>query len=403
MMGAIFASLTQAVGAADKVFELMHRKPRIKVPSSTPSDDGTDDDENNDDDNRNRTSLYAKRFNGITPAPNVLGGTVSLRNVSMIYPARPSRRILDNLSLTVTPGQVVALVGQSGGGKSSIISLVQHLYDPVKSRESGSGVFLDNTSVAELNESYLRRSITVVSQEPVLYARSIARNIIFGLEGNPDFAQPTLDEIKAAARLANASDFIEALPEGYDTEVGERGVALSGGQKQRVAIARALVRKPRVLLLDEATSALDAESEAAVQGAIDSMLNRGSSGSAGSGGSNMTVMVIAHRLSTIRNADVICVVQEGRIVEKGNHAELIERKGGAYAALVMRQMHATEILEGKMDEKKEEEEVESVSSTPIIEEEEEEEEEKKTNNGTASVSFSVTAEEEEGDEQELIL
>lgn len=168
--------------------------------------------------------------------------------------------------------------------------------------------------------------VSIVSQEPTLYARSVRRNIMFGLEGTAH--EPTEEEIRQAAVLANAHDFIMALPEGYDTECGERGVTMSGGQKQRIAIARALVRKPRVLLLDEATSALDSESEFQVQRAIDQMIARG----------GMTVLVVAHRLSTIINADRISVVHNGRVVESGTHADLVGKDGGIYAQLVSKQV-----------------------------------------------------------------
>jgi len=182
-----------------------------------------------------------------------------------------------------------------------------------------------------------------------LFARSILRNIKYGLEGNDN--EPSLEDVKAAARLANASDFIEALPLKYETEVGERGVQLSGGQRQRIAIARALIRKPRILLLDEATSALDAESEAQVQEAIDAMLRRDRDAQEGSipNGNNaitaahMTVMVVAHRLSTVRNADVIFVIKDGRVAESGRHDDLMQRDG-PYAQLISRQLLAQDKL-----------------------------------------------------------
>ena len=293
-MGSIFSSLTSAVGAADKVFELMHREPKIKQENSN------------------------------KPNPERCVGEVALRGVRMSYPARPTRQVLNGLDLVVKAGSVVALVGQSGGGKSSVISLIQHLYD-----QSHGSVTIDGNDVWELRSEWLARTVACVSQEPTLYARSVAKNIMFGLEGT-EF-EPSLEEIKDACVFANAHQFILGLPEGYDTDVGERGVQLSGGQKQRIAIARALVRKPRILLLDEATSALDAESEALVQQSIDSMMKN----------HNMTIIVIAHRLSTIRNADVICVVQDGVIVEKGVHEELIS-KGNIYFQLVSRQISSSD-------------------------------------------------------------
>jgi ATP-binding cassette subfamily B (MDR/TAP) protein 9 len=319
-IGYIFASLTQAVGASDKVFELMHRKPRITPPSSL-SDEGIDrSGSRNREENESDDSHL-----GIVPVE--CKGEVLLRDVDLCYPARPQRKVLDGMNLIAPPGNVVALVGPSGGGKSSIISLIQHLYEP-----SSGCVMIDGIDVHNINKSWLSRCVSVVSQEPTLFGRSISKNIIYGLEGSVH--EPSEEEVRHAAFLANASSFIEALPLGYNTEVGERGVNLSGGQKQRIAIARALVRKPRILLLDEATSALDSESEAAVQDAIDGMLRRGKGNTAEA----MTVIVVAHRLSTVRNADIIYVVEKGRVVECGRHDDLIQVKDGAYYKLVNRQI-----------------------------------------------------------------
>lgn len=231
-----------------------------------------------------------------------------------------------------------------GGGKSSIVSLVQNLYEV-----SGGSVCIDGINVSDLSPDWLSSHICVVSQEPTLFARSIYRNIIYGLEGTNK--EPSLEDVKAAARLANASDFIEALPLKYETEVGERGVQLSGGQRQRIAIARALIRKPRILLLDEATSALDAESEAQVQEAIDVMLRRDrpiledprEDSPIATHQANMTVMVVAHRLSTVRNADVIFVIKDGQVSESGRHDDLLQRDG-PYAQLISRQLLAQDKL-----------------------------------------------------------
>ncbi|KAG2494082.1 hypothetical protein HYH03_007724 [Edaphochlamys debaryana] len=288
-MGDVFSSLTAAVGAADKVIELMRRQPAIP-PSG---------------------SLALPR----------LEGRVELRDVGFAYPARPHARVLDGLSLTAQPGEVVALVGSSGGGKSSIVKLLERFYLPM----SGS-VLLDGHDLGLLDAKWLRRQVALVSQEPILYARSIRRNIVFGMEAEDGCAHPpTEEEVIEAAKQANAHDFISAFPEGYDTSCGEKGVALSGGQKQRIAIARALVRRPRVLLLDEATSALDADSEAVVQEALDRVM------------AGRTVIVIAHRLSTIQNADRIYVIGKGRVQEVGTHMELLAA-GGVYAQLVRRQL-----------------------------------------------------------------
>jgi len=247
--------------------------------------------------------------------------------VKMAYPARPKRTILNDMTLHIPAGKIVALCGSSGGGKSSILSLMQNMYQ----QESGK-VLIDNHEIHELSPSWLAHHVSIVSQEPTLFARSIKRNIIYGLEGSD--SEPTDEEIEDVAKLANAHDFISRMPQKYETEVGDRGVQLSGGQKQRIAIARALIRKPKILLLDEATSALDAESEHMVQQSIDQMLqaNRGLDGL------GTTVVIVAHRLSTIRNADIIYVVKDGQLVEQGSHTDLMAQSGGAYNALVRRQL-----------------------------------------------------------------
>eukprot|EP00566_Odontella_aurita_P036507 CAMPEP_0113534540 /NCGR_PEP_ID=MMETSP0015_2-20120614/5212_1 /TAXON_ID=2838 /ORGANISM="Odontella" /LENGTH=907 /DNA_ID=CAMNT_0000433705 /DNA_START=185 /DNA_END=2908 /DNA_ORIENTATION=- /assembly_acc=CAM_ASM_000160 len=334
-IGYIFASLTAAVGAADKVFELMKRAPRISSPSTQMGDEEEPGMHEQEQKGRGIVGITAKRVHaaaktGLSPAQ--CAGKISLRDVDMVYPARPQTRVLRGMTMVAPPGKVVALVGPSGGGKSSIVSLLQHLYEPI----SG-GVCIDDIKVQDLSPEWISRHVSVVSQEPTLFARSIRRNIIYGLEGMP--SEPTMEEIKEAARLANAASFIEALPLGYDTDVGERGVQLSGGQKQRLCICRALVRKPRILLLDEATSALDAESEALVQEAIDEMLLRGREDQGGFC-APMTVVIIAHRLSTVRNADIIYVIESGRVVESGSHSDLIKNGDGTYAKLIKRQVKA---------------------------------------------------------------
>jgi len=290
-LGDVFSALSAAVGAADKVVELINKKPAFEETGSE--------------------------------EPDTFVGQLELRDVSFFYPARPSSMVLSNFNLTVQPGEVVALVGPSGGGKSSIVKLLERQYLP-----SSGAVLVDGRDLGSYQSGWLKRKMALVSQEPVLYARSIKRNIIYGMmtdDGVPESEVPTQEEIEEAARLANAHDFICTLPEQYDTECGERGVQLSGGQKQRLAIARALVRRPSVLLLDEATSALDADSEAVVQEALDrTMVGR-------------TVLVIAHRLSTVQGADRIVVIKKGTVVEMGTHEDLLDRQG-AYALLVKRQM-----------------------------------------------------------------
>lgn len=337
-IGYIFSSLTQAVGAADKVFELMNRKPKLRLPSTVSNSTN-----NNGWHGESRLTTRTRQT-GLEP--EVCRGEIVLENVDMYYPARPQRRVLNRLSLTVPPGKVAALVGQSGGGKSSVISLVQHLYE-----QSNGKVTIDGIEVHELSPRWLSRHISIVSQEPTLFGRSIKRNIMYGLEGTE--LEPTDEEIERVAKLANAHSFIETMPRKYDTDVGERGVQLSGGQKQRIAIARALVRKPKILLLDEATSALDAESEAMVQEAIDHML---AAGREDGNSTSMTVLIVAHRLSTIRNADIIFVVQDGKVVEQGNHAELIQNPSGAYTSLIRRQMD----VQQKLDDPKLETEIKTL-------------------------------------------
>ncbi|KAL6186166.1 hypothetical protein ACLB2K_042287 [Fragaria x ananassa] len=244
-------------------------------------------------------------------------GDIELRHVSFKYPTRPNVPIFQDLCLTIRHGKTVALVGESGSGKSTVISLLQRFYDP----DSGH-ITLDGIEIQKLQLKWLRQQMGLVSQEPVLFNDTIRANIAYGKDGNATEA-----EIIAAAELANAHKFISSLQQGYDTIVGERGVQLSGGQKQRVAIARAIIKAPKILLLDEATSALDAESERVVQDALDRVMV------------DRTTVVVAHRLSTIRSADLIAVVKNGVIAEKGKHETLINIKDGTYASLVA--LHAS--------------------------------------------------------------
>ncbi|XP_077160782.1 mitochondrial potassium channel ATP-binding subunit isoform X3 [Paroedura picta] len=243
-----------------------------------------------------------------------LRGHVQFQDVCFSYPTRPGFQVLHDFCLCLPSNKTVAIVGESGGGKSTLAALLERFYDP-----TAGTIFLDGHDISTLDPSWLRgQVIGFINQEPVLFSTSIMENIRFGKPGATDA------EVYAAARLANADNFIRSFPEGYHTVVGERGVALSGGQKQRVAIARALVKNPPVLILDEATSALDAESEHAVREALE----RAAAG--------RTVLVIAHRLSTIQAADLIMVVAGGRVAEAGSHAQLL-RRGGLYAELIRRQ------------------------------------------------------------------
>jgi len=279
-LGAVVAAIpaiATAVGASQRIFELLDRQPAI-------------------------------RYSGGS-VPKRVKGAITFEDVHFHYPSRPQQQILRGITATIAAGQQVAFVGPSGSGKSTLLALVQGFYRPTSGR-----ITLDGYSVEELDPMWLRRQIGVVLQEPVLFSGTILFNLSFGM---PD---ATHAQVEQAARDANAHDFIARLPDGYLTELGERGVSLSGGQKQRIAIARALLKDPRLLLLDEATSALDSESEDFVQDALDRLME------------NRTTLVIAHRLSTIEDSDMICVVEMGKIVETGTHASLLEQ-GGLYASL----------------------------------------------------------------------
>ncbi|KAK7264799.1 hypothetical protein RJT34_32410 [Clitoria ternatea] len=238
-------------------------------------------------------------------------GDIELREVCFSYPSRPDEKIFNGFSISISSGTTAALVGQSGSGKSTVISLIERFYDP-----QGGEVLIDGINLRDFQLKWIRQKIGLVSQEPVLFACSIKENIAYGKDGATD------EEIRAAAELANAAKFIDKFPHGLDTMVGEHGTQLSGGQKQRIAIARAILKDPRILLLDEATSALDAESERVVQETLDRiMINR-------------TTIIVAHRLSTIRNADIIAVIHQGKVVEKGTHAELTKDPDGAFRQLI---------------------------------------------------------------------
>ncbi|KAL6840495.1 hypothetical protein ACP4OV_030305 [Aristida adscensionis] len=251
-----------------------------------------------------------------------INGNVDLKDVYFSYPARPEQLIFDGFSLHVSSGTTMAIVGESGSGKSTVISLVQRFYDP----QAGE-VLIDGVNIKTLRLDWIRRKIGLVSQEPLLFMTSIKDNITYGKE------DATMEEIKMAAELANAAFFIDKLPNGYNTMVGQRGAQLSGGQKQRIAIARAIVKNPKILLLDEATSALDVESERIVQEALNRIMM------------DRTTLVIAHRLTTVRNADCISVVQKGKIVEQGTHDELVMNPDSAYSQLIRLQESQEEKLD----------------------------------------------------------
>ncbi|XP_017289460.1 ATP-binding cassette sub-family B member 9 isoform X1 [Kryptolebias marmoratus] len=281
-IASVYTGLMQGVGAAEKVFEYLDRKPKHPA-------EGTE-------------------------VPDKCTGLVEFEDVTFAYPTRPETDVLKGVSFTLRPGEVTALVGPSGSGKSSSVSLLENFYLPRHGQ-----VLLDGKPVNDLQHDYLHSKVALVGQEPVLFARTVKENITYGLTDVP------MEAVVQAATKANAHDFISALPKGYDTSVGEKGTQLSGGQKQRVAIARALIRNPRVLILDEATSALDAESEHIVQQALNNIMRE------------HTVLVIAHRLSTVEKADNIMVIDRGHMVEQGSHSQLMA-SGGLYCKLVQRQV-----------------------------------------------------------------
>ena len=275
----IFGELQRAAGATERLVELLHTEDSVQDPAQPRA------------------------------LPSPVRGEITFDHVDFTYPARPGVKALDGVALTIRPGETVALVGPSGAGKTTIVQLIQRFYDP-----DGGQVLLDGVPVSDMARDAFRRHIALVPQDPVIFAASARDNIRFG---RPDASDA---EIEAAARAAAAHDFLTALPEGYDTWLGERGVMLSGGQKQRVAIARAILRDAPVLLLDEATSALDAESERAVQRAVDVLAE------------GRTTIIVAHRLATVKKADRIVVMEHGRIVAEGSHDALVA-EGGLYARL----------------------------------------------------------------------
>ncbi len=282
----VWGELAQAAGAAERLTELLAEEPAIRAPANP------------------------------LPLPKPATGAVAFDNVSFAYPARPDRSALNGLSFAVNPGETVAIVGPSGAGKSTVFALLLRYYDPQAGRGTLDGVDLSRADPAET-----RGRIAIVPQDVTIFADTVAANIGFGRPG------AARDAIEAAALAAQAHGFISALPNGYDTQVGERGVTLSGGQRQRIAIARAILRDAPLLLLDEATSALDAESETLVQKALEKLME------------GRTTLVIAHRLATVLKADRILVLDDGSVVEEGTHASLVA-KGGVYARLAKLQFDA---------------------------------------------------------------
>ncbi|KAK2489337.1 hypothetical protein MC885_004421 [Smutsia gigantea] len=286
-LSSFYSELMKGLGAGTRLWELLEREPEL------PFNEGV--------------VLKEKSFQG----------ALEFKDIHFAYPARPEVPIFQDFSLSIPSGSVTALVGPSGSGKSTVVSLLLRLYDPI----SGT-VSLDGHDIRQLNPAWLRSKIGTVSQEPVLFSCSIAENIAYGAE---DPSVVTAQQIEKVAEAANAAAFIHSFPQGLDTVVGEKGVLLSGGQKQRIAIARALLKNPKILLLDEATSALDAENEYLVQEALDRLME------------GRTVLIIAHRLSTIKNANVVAVLDQGKITECGKHEELLSKPDGTFRKLMNKQ------------------------------------------------------------------
>ncbi|MGS5086226.1 ABC transporter transmembrane domain-containing protein [Hydrogenophaga sp. A37] len=280
MLGEVYGDLLRAAGASERLMELLSLESPVQSPA---------------------TPLTAATPQG--------GSALRFEDITFHYPSRPAQAALAGFSLDVKPGQTVALVGPSGAGKSTVFGLLLRYYDPA------SGVIaLDGVPIHQLNLHELRSRIGIVPQDPVIFSSSAMENIRYGKPGASD------EEVRAAAHAAFADEFLAKLPEGYHTFLGERGVRLSGGQRQRIAIARAMLKNPPLLLLDEATSALDAQSERMVQAALESAMK------------DRTTLVIAHRLATVQQADHIVVLDHGRLVEQGTHAQLVAQ-GGVYAGL----------------------------------------------------------------------
>ncbi len=289
-MGDLYAQIQRTIGASERILDILEEPSEVDLPAVEPS---------------------------VKTSP--LRGDIAFQDVRYSYPSRPDIEVLKGISLDVGAGRKIALVGQSGAGKSTIVQLLLRYYSI-----TGGTITVDGRNIEELDIRELRRNIAVVPQEVILFGGTILENIAYGKPG------ATEHEVMEAARKANALDFIESFPEKFQTVVGERGVKLSGGQRQRIAIARAILKNPAILILDEATSSLDAESERLVQDALDELMQ------------NRTTIIIAHRLATIRKVDTIYVIREGQIAEAGTHEELSLLEEGLYANLVKLQFELTD-------------------------------------------------------------
>jgi ABC-type multidrug transport system fused ATPase/permease subunit len=279
-LGDIYAQLQKTIGASDRILEILEDPSEIDLTRDS--------------------SASAVSF-----------GQIKVQDLEFSYPSRPSVKIIKGINFTIEPGQKVAIVGTSGTGKSTLAQLFMRFYEP-----SAGSISLGDRPITNIDITEWRKMVALVPQEVLLFGGTIRENIAYGKPG------ATQDEIESAAELAYAKEFIESFPEKWDTLVGERGVKLSGGQRQRIAIARAILKNPKFLLLDEATSALDSESEKWVQSALEELMK------------NRTSLIIAHRLSTIRSADLILVMEEGKIIESGSHEQLMKKKSGIYQNMV---------------------------------------------------------------------